>query len=84
MTPLAITIVAFILALVLFGFAFWTPIYAVPLAILFLIGLGISEMVRRRGASREVRDLREEAGRGTPGRETDFTERDRQTLYDQR
>lgn len=84
MTAVTVAIVAFVLALVLFGFAFWTPIYAVPLAILFLIGLGISEMVRRRGASREVRDLREEAGHGAPGRETDFNERDRQTLYDQR
>lgn len=84
MTPITIVAVAFVLALVLFGFAFWTPIYAVPLAILFLIGLGISEVLRRRGASREVRDLRDKADRGGPERETDFTERDRQTLYDQR
>ncbi|MEX1142990.1 MAG: hypothetical protein WD993_04835 [Thermoleophilaceae bacterium] len=84
MTPLTIVAVAFVLSLLLFGFAFWTPIYAVPLALLFLIGLGISEMARRRGASREVRDLRSKAERGAPEHETDFTDRDRQTLYDNR
>lgn len=84
MTPLAIVAVALVLSLLLFGFAFWTPIYAVPLALLFVVGLGISELARRRGGGREVRDLRRQAGRGAPEPETEFTDRDRQTLSDDR
>lgn len=84
MTPLTIVVVALILSLLLFGFAFWTPIYAVPLALLFLIGFGVAEMARRRGPSRGVRDLRRQGERGAPQPETEFTERDRRTLYDDR
>jgi uncharacterized membrane protein len=80
MTPLTIAAVAFVLGLLLLGFAFWTPIYAIPLAILFLIGLGIGELARRRGASGELREFRGQARDAGPGRDTDFTDRDRETL----
>lgn len=82
MTPLTVVGIAFVLALVLFGFAFWTPIFAIPLALVFLVGLGLADRARRRGASRGVRELRAQEGRGAPGQETEFTDRDRETLYE--
>jgi hypothetical protein len=82
MTPLTLVAIAFVLSLLLFGFAFWTPIYALPLAFLFLVGLGLAELARRRGTSREVRDLRAQAGKAGPHHETEFTDRDRETLYE--
>lgn len=82
MTPLTVVAIAFVLALLLFGFAFWTPIYAIPLALLFLVGLGMAEYARRRRAPRGVRDLRAQEGRGAPGRDSEFTDRDRETLYE--
>jgi hypothetical protein len=82
MTPLTIAAIAFVLSLLLFGFAFWTPIYAVPLALLFLVGFGLAEYARRHGTSRGVRELRAQANRGGPGRESDFSDRDRETLYE--
>jgi hypothetical protein len=85
MTPLTLVVAAFILGLLLFGFAFWTPVYAIPLALLFLIGFGTAMLVRRRGASSsELRDFRAQAGKAAPDREVEFTDRDRQTLYDRR
>lgn len=79
MTPLTVVVAAFIGALVLFGFAFWTPVYAIPLALLFLIGVGVAEVVRRRGTSPEVRELR----RREPGADdVHFDDRDRETLYE--
>lgn len=78
MTPLTVAAVAFVLALLLFGFAFWTPIYAIPLVLIFLVGLGLAEMARRRATSRGVRELREQAQGGGPA----FTARDRETMYD--
>jgi len=80
-TPLTLVVVAFLLALLLFGFAFWTPIYAVPLALIFIAGFGMANFKRRRGATRELREFRSQARRGAPERETPFTERDQQTLY---
>lgn len=81
MTPLTVVAIAFVLSLLLFGFAFWTPIYAIPLVIVFLIGFGFLMFVRRRGAaSGELREFRAEAGKAGPKPEVDFTERDRQTL----
>lgn len=81
MTPLTITVVAFVLGLLLLGFAFWTPIYAIPLAVLFLIGLGIGELARRRGSSGEVRRFRGRARDAESRQETRFTDRDHETLY---
>lgn len=81
MTPLTVVIAAFILSLLLFGFAFWTPIYAIPLALIFLVGFGFAMWARRRGdASGELRQFRAQAGKAAPDREVDFTDRDRQTL----
>ncbi len=82
MTPLTIAAIAFFLALLLFGFAFWTPIYAIPLAVLFLIGLGLAELARRRSPSADVREFRDQARRAGPQHETQFTDRDRETLYE--
>lgn len=82
MSPLTLVVIAFILSLLLFGFAFWTPIYAIPLALLLLVGVGFAEYARRRGTSRGVRELRAQANRGGPARETEFTDRDRETLYE--
>jgi uncharacterized membrane protein len=82
MTPLTIAAIAFVLSLLLFGFAFWTPIYALPLAFLFLVGLGLGEMARRRGSSRELREFRAQARKAGPHHESPFTERDRETLYE--
>jgi Sec-independent protein secretion pathway component TatC len=82
MSPLVIVVVAFVLALLLFGFAFWTPIYALPLVVLFLIGLGLLELARRRAPSAELRRFRSQARRAGPHHTTDFTDRDRETLYE--
>ena len=82
MSPMTIVAIAFVLSLLLFGFAFWTPIYAIPLAFLFLIGLGLAELARRRSPSAEVRTFREQANRAGPHHETGFTDRDRETLYE--
>jgi len=79
MAPLTIAVAAFVLGLLLFGFAFWTPIYAIPIAIVFLIGLGAYELMRRRSLDPGVRELRSQE----PGaRGTHFTDRDRETLYE--
>jgi uncharacterized membrane protein len=77
-TPLTVVVVAFFLALLLFGFAWWTPIYAIPLALLFLVGFGIAMLMRRRSAS----GLREFRSQAESEREVEFTDRDRETLYD--
>jgi hypothetical protein len=82
MSPLTIVVIAFVLSLLLFGFAFWTPIYAIPLAILFLIGLGLLELARRRGSPAELRQFRAQASRAGPHHTTEFTDRDRETLYE--
>jgi Sec-independent protein secretion pathway component TatC len=82
MTPLTVVAVAFVLSLLLFGFAFWTPIYALPLVVLFLIGLGLAELARRRGSSRELREFRAQARNAGPHHESEFTDRDRETLYE--
>jgi hypothetical protein len=82
MTPLTVAAIAFVLSLLMFGFAFWTPIYAIPLALVFLVGFGLAEYARRQRTSRGVRELRAQGGRGAPGRETEFTDRDRETLYE--
>jgi uncharacterized membrane protein len=82
MTSLTIVVVAFVLALLLFGFAFWTPIYALPFVVLFLVGLAFALFRRRGGEGRELRAFRAQAGRAGPEHETRFTERDRETLYD--
>ncbi|HYI81306.1 MAG TPA: hypothetical protein VEW67_10650 [Thermoleophilaceae bacterium] len=82
MTPLTLVVIAFVLSLLLFGFAFWTPIYALPLAFLFLVGMGLAELARRRGTSRDVRELRAQADKAGPHHETEFTDRDRETLYE--
>jgi hypothetical protein len=84
MTPLTIAAIAFVLALLLFGFAFWTPIYALPLAVVFLVGLGLLERARRRGPSHELREFRAQARKAGPHHESDFTDRDRETLYERR
>jgi hypothetical protein len=81
MTPLTLVVIAFVLALLLFGFAFWTPIYAIPLAILFLVGLGAAELARRRSGGSDLREFRGKARRAGPHHETEFTDRDRETLY---
>jgi hypothetical protein len=82
MTPFTIAAIAFVLALLLFGFAFWTPIYALPLALLVMGGFGLAEFARRRGSSRELREFRAQADKAGPHRESDFTDRDRETLYE--
>lgn len=82
MTPLTVVAIAFVLSLLLFGFAFWTPLYAIPLALLLLVGVGIAEYARRNATSRGVRELRAQQDRGGPGRESDFSDRDRETLYE--
>lgn len=84
MTPLTIVVIAFGLSLLLFGFAFWTPIYAIPLAVLFLIGLGLADMARRRAPQRQGQQFRDQARNAGPHRETEFTDRDRETLYHRR
>jgi len=81
MTPLTVVAVAFVLALLLFGFAFWTPIYALPLVLLFLIGLGAAELARRRGHSRELREFRAQSRKAGPRRESRSVEGDRGALY---
>lgn len=81
MTPLTLVVIAFVLALLLFGFAFWTPIYALPLVVVFLAGLGAAEWVRRRSGGRELREFRGRAREAGPHQETQFTDRDRETLY---
>jgi hypothetical protein len=81
MTPLTIVAIAFVLSLLLFGFAFWTPIYAIPLAILFLIGMGLAELVRRRSPQRETQRFRDQARNAGPHREAGSTDRERESLY---
>ena len=83
MTPLTLAAVAFFLALLLFGFAWGAPIYAVPLALLFVVGFGVAQLVRRKGASRELRDFRGQSRHAGPesGSEVHFTDRDHETLY---
>jgi len=84
-TPLTLVVIAFFLALLLFGFAFWTPIYAIPFVVIFLVAFGTVMLIRRRGAaSRGLREFRGSSRRGAPERETHFTDRDRETLYDHR
>jgi hypothetical protein len=79
MTPLSIVIAAFVAALLLFGFAFWTPIYAIPLVLLVLLAAGALHLKRRTGDEGSLREFRKQV----PGNdEIEFTERDRQTLYD--
>lgn len=80
MTPVTVVAIAFVLSLLLFGFAFWTPIYAIPLALIFIVGWGFALLARRRGGSGELRDFRSQAGKGAPEREVHFTDRDRETL----
>ena len=82
MTPLTIAAVAFVLALLLFGFAFWTPIFAVPLALLLLVAAGFAELARRRSDARDVRRFRDQARNAGPGHKSEFTDRDRETLYE--
>jgi hypothetical protein len=81
MTPLTLVAIAFVLSLLLFGFAFWTPIFALPLVVLFLVALGLAELARRRGSSRELREFRAQARNAGPQHEDEFTDRDRETLY---
>jgi hypothetical protein len=80
MTPLTVVVVAFVLSLLLFGFAFWTPIYAVPLALIFIVGWGLAHLARQRGGSGGLRDFRAQAGKAAPEHEVHFTDRDRETL----
>jgi len=82
-TPLTLAVVAFFLALLLFGFAWGAPIYAVPLALLFVVGFGVAQFVRRKGASRELRDFRGQSRHAGPKSESEvhFTDRDHETLY---
>lgn len=82
MTPLTIVVIAFVLALLLFGFAFWTPIYAIPLALLFLAGFAVAHGARRHRSSDEWNRERAKAERsaGPGASESPFTERDRQSL----
>ncbi len=82
MTPVAVIVAAFVLGLLLFGFAFWTPIYAIPLSLLFLAGLGAFEWVRRRGRTRELREFRGQTRKGDLVKPPEFSERDRETLYE--
>jgi membrane protein implicated in regulation of membrane protease activity len=82
MTPFTIVAIAFVVSLLLFGFAFWTPIYALPLVVLFLIAFGLAHMARRRRPSSEWRAQRDKAAHAGPHHETEFTERDRETLYE--
>lgn len=79
MTPFIVLVAAFLLGLLMFGFAFWTPIYAIPLAVLFLVVMGAYHLMRRRTLDPGVRELRDQE-RATRG--TQFTERDRETLYE--
>lgn len=81
MSPLTLVVIAFFLALLLFGFAWGAPIYAVPLALLFVVGFGVAHFVRRKGASRELRDFRGQSRRAAPEPEVKFTDRDQETLY---
>jgi hydrogenase/urease accessory protein HupE len=80
-SPLTLVVIAFFLALLLFGFAWGAPIYAVPLALLFVVGFGIAQLVRRKGASRQLRDFRGQSRRAAPGSDVEFTDRDQETLY---
>lgn len=82
MTPFTVILGAFLLALVLFGFAFWTPIYALPLAALFLAGFAAFQMARHRAPDRETRDFRAQARGGDAVERAGFTDRDRETLYE--
>lgn len=81
MSPVTIAVIAFFLALLLFGFAWWTPIYAIPLVLLFIAGFGIAQLVRRKGASRELRDFRGQSRHATSESDVRFTDRDQETLY---
>jgi hypothetical protein len=79
MTPVSIVVAAFVLALLVFGIAFWTPIYAIPLTLLVLLVMGALYLKRRTGEEGRLREFREQQ----PGRdEIEFTDRDRQTLYE--
>lgn len=81
MTPLTVVAIAFVLSLLLFGIAFWTPIYAIPLVLIFLVGWALAHYARRHGgAGGELRDFRAQAGKAAPEKEVKFTDRDRQTL----
>jgi len=82
MTPFTLVAIAFVLALLLFGFAFWTPIYALPLAALFLIGLAAFQFARRKAPDAELRRFREQAQQGDAVDRAGFTDRDRETLYE--
>lgn len=83
MSPLTLVVIAFFLALLLFGFAWGAPIYAIPLVVLFLVGFGVAQLVRRKGASRELRDFRGQSRRAAPESQSEvhFTDRDHETLY---
>jgi len=81
MTPLTLVAIAFVLALLLFGIAFWTPIYAIPVVLVFLVGLAVAQRARRHRSSDEWNEQRRQAGNAGARSETEFTDRDRETLY---
>ncbi len=76
MWAVGIIIAAFVLSLVVFGFAFGNPNYAVPIALVVIGIVGAIDFGRRRRQAREVQTLRE----GAKAEKVEFTERDRETL----
>jgi hypothetical protein len=84
MTPLTLVAIAFVLALLLFGVAFWTPIYAIPLVLVFLVGFAAAQRARRHRSSGAWGRQRRHAEHAGQGHQDDFTDRDHETLYDRR
>lgn len=77
MTPLTIAVAALVLGLLFGTIAVWgAPIFALPILVVALAAIGVSQMRRRAQRLRDAEELRNEAA----AEKVEFTERDRQTL----
>jgi hypothetical protein len=78
MSPAAIVIAAFFLALVAMSFAFGggAVVVALPVAVVGIVVVGFVDFNRRRKQARSMDELRS----GAKADEIEFTERDKETL----
>jgi hypothetical protein len=78
MTPLTLMIAGFILGIpvMFFAFAGGGVVVGIPLAVLWIIGLGALDVRRRRTQSQSMGHKRQEAS----SQSVEFTERDKETL----
>jgi len=78
MSPGTLIIIAFMVALVVMSFAFagGAVIVALPVAVVVIAAAAALDISRRRKQSQNVQDFREQA----QTKETEFSERDQETL----